>query len=98
MGDTSRQLTQRRADLLVVPTMQAKIAAQVAGLGVGFVPEHLARAAQPEGRLVARRIKHGRPQQSAELHLAWRAGARGKAVDWWVNELKRAEVQQALVG
>ena len=103
VGDTSRQLTPRRAgllgapDLLVVPTMQAKIAAQVAGLGVGFVPEHLARAALAEGRLVARRIEHGRTQQSAELHLAWRADARGKAVDWWVNELKRAEVQQALV-
>ena len=39
---------------VLVSSMQAKIAAQQAGLGVGFVPEHLVRAEIQSGTLVAK--------------------------------------------
>ncbi|MFN7778124.1 MAG: LysR family transcriptional regulator, partial [Betaproteobacteria bacterium] len=51
VGDTSQHLAPRTAgllgvpDVLTVPTIEAKIDDQIAGLGVGFVPDPLARAA-----------------------------------------------------
>jgi DNA-binding transcriptional LysR family regulator len=102
VGDTSQHLAPRTAgllgvpDLLTVPTMEAKIAAQVAGLGVGFLPEHLARAQIAAGTLVVKRTEHGRSGQSTPLFAAWRTDARGKALDWWLAALKQPEVQRML--
>ncbi len=61
-ADSSRRLAPRSGgiqtgqDVLVVPTLSAKVAAQIAGLGVGYLPEHLARPHLASGRLVSRRI------------------------------------------
>ncbi|MFN7570838.1 MAG: LysR substrate-binding domain-containing protein [Betaproteobacteria bacterium] len=103
VGDTSQRLAPRAAgllgvpDVLTVPTIEAKIAAQIAGLGVGFVPEPLARAAIAAGQLVVKRTEHARGGQTSPLHVAWRTDARGKALDWWLEELKQPAVQRALV-
>jgi DNA-binding transcriptional LysR family regulator len=105
VGDTSQRLAPRTAGLLgatdsiTVPSMADKIAAQAAGLGVGYVPlqligEHLAR-----GELLVKDTESEREHgERAPLVAAWRADARGKAIDWWLRRLSAAAVRQALVG
>jgi DNA-binding transcriptional LysR family regulator len=104
VGDTSRQLAARTVgltgapDTIVVPSLQDKLAAQVAGLGVGYLPEHLARDAVAAGGLVVRQTEHGRGgADTTELYAAWRADARGRALAWWTSELRKPAQRAALL-
>ena len=104
VADTSQQLSPRTAglfgapDVLIVPTMQAKLAAQAAGLGVGYLPEPFARAAIKRGELIA---KHTEPERDAGtgvlLYVAWRADVRGKALEWWLDQFKTQPQRAALL-
>jgi DNA-binding transcriptional LysR family regulator len=104
IGDTSRRLAPRAAglldvaDVLTVPSMEAKLAAQIAGLGVGHLPASLAADAIAHGKLVARTLLHARTDVDVVLHLAWRGDTRGKALDWWRGALKTPAQRAALVG
>lgn len=100
VADTSQQLAPRASgllgmeDILAVPTMQAKIAAQQAGLGVGFVPLHRVRDRIECGDLVVLETDQGR--RESVLHFAWRADARGKALGWWLTKLRDPATRAAL--
>lgn len=91
IGDSARSMPRRTAGLLpgqpvlTVPDFQYKIAAQVAGLGVGWLPRHLADPEIGAGRLHARRTAQGRV--SAPIHLAWREPVRGRALAWFIPAL-----------
>ncbi|MRS15608.1 HTH-type transcriptional activator AllS [Enterobacteriaceae bacterium RIT691] len=82
--DSAVKLTRRVAWLLpgqkeiVVPDMETKIAAHLAGVGVGFLPEPLCRPLIEAGLLVNRTIPVMRPP--SPLSLAWQKGNAGKAV------------------
>jgi len=99
-ADSSRHLPVRTLGLLdgqetlAVADLDAKIAAQVAGLGVGFVPVHLARAELASGRLVQKRVQE--PLASVRPVIAWRAERGGKAQAWWIDSLQRSPLGQAL--
>ena len=99
-ADTSRRLPPRTMgvldgqDTLTVPDVDAKIAAQVAGLGCGFVPVHLARADLAAGRLVARRVEE--PVGPVRLRLGWRTERPGRALAWWIDALQRSAVGEQL--
>ena len=86
-ADSSRRLPTRSGGIqpgqptLVVPTVTAKLAAQVAGLGIGFLPFHLAQPYLDQGRLVRREVEHNRAP--APLSLAWRSGENGRALNWF---------------
>jgi DNA-binding transcriptional LysR family regulator len=104
VGDTSQRLAPRAAGLLgatdtiTVPSMADKVAAQAAGLGVGFLPLHLIRRHIAGGELVIRATESEREHgERVVLHGAWRADARGKAIDWWLARLSAAEVRAALL-
>ncbi len=90
-ADSSRRLPARTVGLLsgqetlTLPDMQAKLAAQVAGLGVGFLPEYLARPHVEAGRLVERQPEEGKVTET--LYLARRATHRGKALNWFMARL-----------
>jgi DNA-binding transcriptional LysR family regulator len=78
--------------------MEAKIAAQIAGLGVGYLPAHLARDAIARGVLVPVTTEHGRSDAGRNvLYLGWRIDTRGKALDWWIEELTKPAVRAALI-
>lgn len=105
VGDTSQRLAPRTAGLIgaagtiTVPSMADKIAAQAAGLGVGYLPLHLVREQMARGELVAKTTEDEREQgERVALYAAWRADARGKAIDWWRRQLDAADVQSALLG
>lgn len=90
-ADSSRRFPARSSGIqsgqpvLVVPSIAAKIAAQIAGLGVGFLPEHLARPHLASGALVARDVEGARAP--TRLHVAWRSGDSGRALVWFREAL-----------
>ncbi len=83
-------------DVFTVPTMQAKLDAQLRGLGSGFLPEPMARPYVETGRLVVRRV--ARPQLVAHPRYAWRAAAPpGRALQWWLDQLQSPVTRLALL-
>jgi DNA-binding transcriptional LysR family regulator len=83
-------------DVFTVPTMQAKLEAQLRGLGAGFLPEPLARPHLAAGRLVAREV--ARPQRVVQPAYAWRHATHpGRALQWWLERLEQPSTRQALL-
>jgi DNA-binding transcriptional LysR family regulator len=91
IADTSRELDARSIGLiegqhvLHVPDIRAKLSAQMAGLGVGYLPAWLAEPEILAGRLVAMMVLDPRPAMA--LHLAWRTRDVGRALRWFLDEL-----------
>lgn len=101
VGDTSSSLPTRSVgllsgqDVLTVPDLATKIAAQRAGLACGFLPLAGARAELAAGTLVAKAVEEDKPL--GELGYAWRTGDRGKALRWFLDRLETADVRAALL-
>ena len=85
-------------DVFTVASMQAKIDAQLRGLGGGNVPLTMAAPFLASGRLVAKRTE--RAAQQVTVYYAWRAGkgsAQGRALQWWLQQLDSAATRAALL-
>ncbi len=86
-------------DVLTVPSMRAKLEAQLRGLGCGFVPEPLARPHLEAGHLVRKETARG--VRSSTLHYAWRAERSalglGRALQWWLAQLESPTTRRALL-
>lgn len=88
-------------DVFTVPTMLAKVQAQVRGMGVGFLPESWARPLLEAGHLVAREV--ARPRRVTQVGYAWRIpdGSEGehggRALQWWLKQLKSPTTRSALL-
>jgi len=83
-------------DVLTVPTMRAKLDAQLRGLGAGFVPEPMARPYIESGRLVAKEVQ--RTSRVVRLSYAWRTSASpGRALQWWLAQLESPTTRRALL-
>lgn len=91
VADTSRLLPPRTAgllsgqDVLTVPSLEAKAAAHVAGLGVGFLPNWIAQREALAGRLAI--LEVAAPRAPIELVAAWRPEQEGKALQWFAQRL-----------
>ena len=83
--DSARTLTKRVSWRLpgqkeiIVPDMETKIAAHLAGVGIGFLPKSLCQSMIDNQQLVSRVIPTMRPP--SPLSLAWRKFGSGKAVE-----------------
>lgn len=101
VADSSRNLPPRSSgipagpDALTVSTLEAKLVAQIAGLGVGFVPTRAAASALADGRLVGLAVEEPKPR--TRLYCAWRPRDAGKALKWWVAKLEEAGVRERLL-
>lgn len=85
-------------DVLTVASMQAKLDAQLRGLGGGFVPESMARSFLETGRLVAKKVV--RPERIVGLRYAWRGAStatQGRALQWWLAQLESPTTRNALL-
>lgn len=80
---------------LAVPSMAAKIAAQRAGLAVGWLPRVRVASLIASGELVARRTAD--PREPNTLYVAWRGEHAGKALDWWLDRLRQPRLMKRLV-
>ncbi len=85
--------------VLTVDSMQAKLDAQLRGLGCGFLPLCMAQPYIDTGRLVVKRT--GRAARVAKLSYGWRApepkAQLGKALGWWAAQLSSAHTRNALM-
>ncbi len=101
VADSSRLLPPRTAglisgqDVLTVPTMQAKLNAHVTGLGVGFLPKHLALPEIKAKRLVAIDIVN--PRAATTVCVAWRANRTGRALRWFIDQLENPAIVKSLL-
>ena len=85
-------------DVLTVDSMQAKLQAQMRGLGCGFLPEPMVRPYLDAGRLVTRRV--ARAARSVRMHYAWNGvapGQPGRALQWWLAQLQSPTTRAALL-
>jgi molybdate transport repressor ModE-like protein len=85
-------------DVFTVPTMHAKLDAQLRGLGGGNVPRCMANAYIETGRLVVKKTE--RPQRTVPLHYAWRQSKgihQGRALQWWLTQLESETTRTALL-
>jgi DNA-binding transcriptional LysR family regulator len=70
-----------------VAGLQAKLRAQEAGVGVGFLPSWIAQPAIDQGRLVP--LKVAAPKPRLQLSVAWRPQGMGPAGHWFVERLQQ---------
>ena len=85
-------------DVFTVPGMLAKLDAQLRGLGVGFLPEYLARPHIEAGRLVEKAV--AQPPRLGQLNYAWHdhSGSEpGRALQWWLQQLDHSTTRRALL-
>jgi DNA-binding transcriptional LysR family regulator len=101
VADTSRGTGARTygvhggQEQLAVPGMAAKIAAQRAGLAVGWLPRHRVSLLISSGELVEK--KTADPREPNTLYVAWRGEHAGKALAWWVERLREPRLMKRLV-
>jgi len=80
---------------LAVPGMAAKIAAQRAGLGVGWLPRQRVAGLLKSGQLVA--CETADPREPNTLYVAWRGAQQGRALQWWLDRLREPRLARRLV-
>jgi DNA-binding transcriptional LysR family regulator len=101
VGDSARRLPLRTTGLLsgqatiVVPGMRAKFRLQVEGLGVGHLPALCAEEAVNAGLLVRKQVESERSPET--LSVAWRVGAQGNALAWWIERLAESRAMKAIL-
>jgi DNA-binding transcriptional LysR family regulator len=99
-ADSSRNLAPRTSgilggqDVLTVPDMQAKLQAQIAGLGVGYLPRKMAEQHAASGELVIKLVAEPKPE--ASFALAWRSKG-GKAQQWLLKNLQLLPLEDMLL-
>lgn len=91
----SPSFTLNVSDALMVSTIRGKIDAQIAGLGVGFLPRHQISDLLRDHRLVELKVEE--PMENTQLCCAWRPQGAGKAVRWWLSRLEDFEVRSRLL-
>ena len=79
---------------LAVPNMAAKIAAQRAGLGVGWLPAARVASLLKRGELV--QLATAVPREPNRLYIGWRAND-GRALAWWLEKLAEPRLCQRLL-
>ncbi len=85
-------------DVFTVANMQAKLEAQLRGMGSGFVPECMARVYIEAGQLVVKKME--RVQRVVRINYAWRSTPKagpGRALAWWLQQLESPATRIALL-
>jgi DNA-binding transcriptional LysR family regulator len=102
VADTARQLAPLTLgivpgqDVLTLPSLGAKLQAQLRGLGCGWLPESMVRESVARGLLI---VKDTYDNRRATLHYAWRTSGQppAKALSWWLGQLKSEATRRALL-
>ncbi|WPB55005.1 LysR family transcriptional regulator [Xylophilus sp. GOD-11R] len=81
--------------VLTVPSMQAKLDAQLRGLGAGAIPLPMARPYVEAGHLVEKKLD--RPPRIYHVGYAWRSANPGRALKWWLEQLESPATRAALL-
>lgn len=102
-ADSSRNLPPRSSgilsgqDVLTVPDMQSKIAAQIAALGVGYLPTPIAQKHATTHQLVIKNVNASK--LVTPVYLAWhnqRKTGMGKAQQWLLKHFEQLTLEELL--
>lgn len=77
-------------NILLVDSLEAKVAAQIEGLGVGFLPPHVTKPLVADGRLLELELESNAPD--VEMLLAWRTDSRGDGLIRLIDRFKQADL------
>jgi DNA-binding transcriptional LysR family regulator len=80
---------------LAVPSMRAKTLAQRDGLGVGWLPRQRITSLLRRGELVEKRTAD--PREPNVLYVGWRGDHEGRALEWWLEQLRGPRLAKRLV-
>jgi DNA-binding transcriptional LysR family regulator len=81
-------------EVLAVPDMLAKLEAQIAGLGIGYLPKRMAEQQAKTGKLVIKTVAEPKPKVTS--YLAWHNKG-GKAQQWLIERLKQLTLNELLM-
>lgn len=104
IADTAHRMTpittgvQPGQDVLTVPSLAAKLEAQLRGLGCGWMPEPLVQRHVEAGRLVLKATET--PSRRIRLHYGWRSPAQGPVglgLQWWLDQVAQPVTRRALL-
>lgn len=102
-ADSSRNLPPRSSgilsgqDVLTVPDMESKIAAQIDALGVGYLPTQTAQKYADKNQLVIKNVNASK--LAGPIYLAWhnqRKNGMGKAQQWLLKRLEQLTLEELL--
>lgn len=100
--ETARQQLSRNLDMqtgqdfLLVPNLEAKLEALLAGLGCGFLPSCLVHHCANIGLLKVKAVKEPRPPR--QFFAGWNTGDEGLGVQWWIDRLSQGDfINDALI-
>ena len=102
VGDTGRSLPGITSgllsgqDILTVPSIAAKLQAQLRGLGCGHLPRWLAAPYFASGALIEKQTIEAKPIDKTQI--AWRTPVVGKSLKWFITQLSEPVVQHTLLG
>jgi DNA-binding transcriptional LysR family regulator len=85
-------------DVFTVASMQAKLDAQLRGLGGGNLPACMANRFIEAGHLVVKKTE--RPARVVTVSYAWRgakSAKHGRALQWWLQQLGSETTREALL-
>lgn len=80
---------------LAVPSMRAKAHAHCEALGIGWLPKARVSSLIVKGELVVKETVEQREPNT--LYAAWRGNQEGRALKWWVEQLKQPKLAKRLV-
>lgn len=99
--DSAHRFTKQSANLLseisqiTFSSMELKRQAQIAGLGVGFLPFNLIKEDIKEGRLIIKKVKKSKPE--GLFYLGWNNEKNAKAQQWIIRQLLDEKFRNKLV-
>lgn len=100
-ADTSRKMLSRSSgtlsgqEILTVSSIQAKIHAQIQGLGVGYLPLHLIQEYLKSKQLIIKKVEKEKP--SGNFYIVWRLKKTGNALEWFLDKLKDPKVVNSIL-
>jgi len=93
ISDTSQNLLKRSSGLvsppskIIVPTMETKVKAQVAGLGVGYLPLSRIQDLLQKGELIVLSLS-SQTRRRVHLNMAWHTSSQSPALKWFLEALE----------
>ena len=80
---------------LAVPNMRAKILAQRDGMGIGWLPKRRIASLLKRGDLVEKNTVD--PREPNVLYVAWHGDHEGRALQWWLEQLRQPRLARRLL-
>ncbi len=99
--DSAQRFTRQAANLfsetsrITFSSLELKRQAQIAGLGVGFLPLNLIKEDIKHGRLVVKKVKKCKPE--GLFYLGWNNEKNAKAQQWLIRQILDGKFRDKLV-